>query len=121
MQRLLYTDGHGVASILGDFDCRWLWLKCQVDRPSGAEAITDLPISGGPPRKRRENGVEVPTDGEQSSQANLPGIFQWYPPPKVYPPPNFVRLIELEVYYPLCGKDSLSPMLLCCPLPTSNT
>ena len=40
MRRLLSTDGHGAASILGDFDCRWPWLKRQVDRPSGGGAIT---------------------------------------------------------------------------------
>ena len=67
MLRLLSTDGRGVASILGDVDRRWPWLKCQVDRPSGAGAITAAAqqlFSRGPPRKRQENGVEVPTDGE---------------------------------------------------------
>eukprot|EP00956_Cyclotella_meneghiniana_P022826 scaffold43547_cov82-Cyclotella_meneghiniana.AAC.3 len=37
MRRLLSTDGHGVASMLGVFDRRWS--KCQVDRPSGAGAF----------------------------------------------------------------------------------
>eukprot|EP00956_Cyclotella_meneghiniana_P005339 scaffold6732_cov68-Cyclotella_meneghiniana.AAC.4 len=65
MRRLLSTDGHGAASISCVFDHRWPWLKCQVDWPSGAGAITAAAQhpkakARGPPRKRRENGVEVP-------------------------------------------------------------
>eukprot|EP00956_Cyclotella_meneghiniana_P004471 scaffold5504_cov53-Cyclotella_meneghiniana.AAC.11 len=45
MRRLLSTDGHGAASILGDFDRRWPWLNRQVDRPSGAGARVCYPIN----------------------------------------------------------------------------
>eukprot|EP00956_Cyclotella_meneghiniana_P028613 scaffold67238_cov23-Cyclotella_meneghiniana.AAC.2 len=31
------TDGYRAARILGVFDRRWSWLKCQVDRWSGGE------------------------------------------------------------------------------------
>ena len=41
MRRLLSTDdGHGAANIREEIDHRWPWLKCQVDRPPGAGAIT---------------------------------------------------------------------------------
>eukprot|EP00956_Cyclotella_meneghiniana_P039530 scaffold173249_cov57-Cyclotella_meneghiniana.AAC.2 len=66
------TDGHGAARFREEIDRRWPWLKCQVDRPSGARAITaaahNTPKARGPPRKRRENGVEVPTDGEDPNK-----------------------------------------------------
>eukprot|EP00956_Cyclotella_meneghiniana_P006060 scaffold7889_cov44-Cyclotella_meneghiniana.AAC.1 len=40
MRRLLSTDGHGAARFREEIDRRWPWLKCQVDRPSEAGAIT---------------------------------------------------------------------------------
>eukprot|EP00956_Cyclotella_meneghiniana_P039531 scaffold173249_cov57-Cyclotella_meneghiniana.AAC.3 len=40
MRRLLSIDGHGAARFREEIDRRWPWLKCQVDRPSGAGAIT---------------------------------------------------------------------------------
>eukprot|EP00956_Cyclotella_meneghiniana_P036624 scaffold128014_cov33-Cyclotella_meneghiniana.AAC.1 len=52
----LSTDGHGTASILGDFDRRWPWLKCQVDGRRGQEQSRpphNTLFSRGPPRKRR--------------------------------------------------------------------
>eukprot|EP00956_Cyclotella_meneghiniana_P030376 scaffold76235_cov44-Cyclotella_meneghiniana.AAC.3 len=36
MRRLLSTDGHGAARFREEIDCRWPWLKRQVDQPSGA-------------------------------------------------------------------------------------
>ena len=37
IQRLLSTNGRGSARICEEIDCicRWPWMKCQVDRPSG--------------------------------------------------------------------------------------
>eukprot|EP00956_Cyclotella_meneghiniana_P025615 scaffold53726_cov32-Cyclotella_meneghiniana.AAC.1 len=69
MRRLLSTDGHGAARFREEIDRRWPWLKRQVDRPSGARAITpphNTLFSRGPPRKGREASEigkkQVPTD-----------------------------------------------------------
>eukprot|EP00956_Cyclotella_meneghiniana_P025809 scaffold54612_cov72-Cyclotella_meneghiniana.AAC.1 len=40
MRRLLSIDGHGAARFREEIDRRWPWSKRQVDRPSGAGAIT---------------------------------------------------------------------------------
>ena len=69
MRRLLTTDGHGAARFREEIDRRWPWLKRQVDRPSGAGAITaaashNTPKARGRLTKFGEEADQVTTDGE---------------------------------------------------------